>query len=166
MRLTWLRLLAVCLPFAAATACGSRDDTRRADVRIDAAAEPRDRGAAANQLPSYGNGARIVVLGDSLTAGLGLATEEAYPAVLQGYLDAKGLRYQVVNAGISGDTSAGGLSRLDWALEGDVRILIVALGGNDALRGLPVTQLRDNLTRIIERAQSRGVTVILAGMEA
>ena len=72
----------------------------------------------------------------------------------------------MINAGISGDTSAGGLARLDWALEGDVRILVVALGGNDALRGLPVSQLKDNLARIIKRAQASGVTVVLAGMEA
>src|SRR5439155_737157 len=72
----------------------------------------------------------------------------------------------VVNAGVSGDTSAGGLSRLDWALDGDVRVLIVALGGNDALRGLPVDQLKRNLAQIIERAQARGIAVVLAGMEA
>ena len=72
----------------------------------------------------------------------------------------------MVNAGISGDTSAGGLSRLDWALEGDVRVLVVALGANDGLRGLPVAQLRNNLARIIERAQARRITVVLAGMEA
>ena len=71
-----------------------------------------------------------------------------------------------MNAGVSGDTSAGGLSRLDWSLQGDVRILIVALGGNDALRALPVTQLSDNLAHIIEAAQERGIHVILAGMEA
>jgi acyl-CoA thioesterase-1 len=109
---------------------------------------------------------RIVVLGDSLTAGLGLAPHEAYPALLQQRLRQQGFDYRVVNAGISGDTSAGGLSRLDLALEGDVRILVVALGGNDALRGLPVTQLRDNLARIIERALARDVSVVLAGMEA
>ena len=109
---------------------------------------------------------RIVILGDSLTAGLGLRVEDAYPAVLQRRLDDQGLKYRVINAGISGDTSAGGLSRLDWALEGNVRVLIVALGGNDALRGLPVSQLKSNLSRIIERAQARGVTVVLAGMEA
>jgi acyl-CoA thioesterase-1 len=85
---------------------------------------------------------------------------------LQQRVDAAGLGYQVVNAGVSGDTSAGGLSRLDWALEGDVRILIVALGGNDALRALPVTELRRNLSTIIEQAQARGIRVILAGMEA
>jgi acyl-CoA thioesterase-1 len=112
------------------------------------------------------SGPRVVVLGDSLTAGLGLSADEAYPALLQQRLDAAGLKYHVVNAGVSGDTSAGGLSRLDWALDGDVRVLIVALGGNDALRGLPVEELRHNLSAIIERAQARGIAVILAGMEA
>jgi acyl-CoA thioesterase-1 len=67
---------------------------------------------------------------------------------------------------VSGDTSAGGLSRLDWALDGDVRVLVVALGGNDALRGLPTAELTRNLSTIIERAQGRGITVVLAGMEA
>src|SRR5438552_5434054 len=109
---------------------------------------------------------RIVALGDSITAGQGLPPDQAYPALLQKYVDADGLDYEVVNAGVSGDTSAGGLSRLDWALDGDVRFLIVALGGNDALRGLPVDQLKGNLAQIIERAQARGITVVLAGMEA
>jgi acyl-CoA thioesterase I len=109
---------------------------------------------------------RIVILGDSLTAGLGLAPAQAYPALLQRRLDAAGLKYEVVNAGVSGDTSAGGLRRIDWVLEGDVKILVVALGGNDALRGLPVEQLRDNLMTITDRAKARGIKVILAGMEA
>jgi acyl-CoA thioesterase I len=109
---------------------------------------------------------RIVILGDSLTAGLGLLPDEAYPAVIQDRIRAKGLKYQVVNAGNSGDTSAAGLARLDWALDGDVRVLVVALGGNDALRGLPITQLRSNLAQIIERAQKRRIVVVLAGMEA
>jgi len=109
---------------------------------------------------------RIVVLGDSLTAGLGLPSEQAYPSLLQQRLDANGFNYEVVNAGVSGDTSAGGLSRLEWALEGDVRVLIVALGGNDALRALPADELKQNLSRIIERAQARQITVMLAGMEA
>jgi len=106
------------------------------------------------------------VLGDSLTAGLGLKPQEAYPAVLQERVDAAGLHYAVVNAGVSGDTSAGGLSRLDWSLEGDVRVLVVALGGNDGLRGLQTGELEKNLAAIIERAQGRHVTVVLAGMEA
>ena len=107
-----------------------------------------------------------MVLGDSLTAGLGLKPEEAYPALLQQRVDAAGLDYAVVNAGVSGDTSAGGLSRLDWSLEGDVRVLIVALGGNDGLRGLEAGELKKNLATIIERAQGRHAAVVLAGMEA
>ena len=109
---------------------------------------------------------RIVALGDSITAGLGLPPDEAYPALLQKYVDSQGLSYEVVNAGVSGDTSAGGLSRLDWALDGEVRFLIVALGGNDALRALPPEELRQNLATIVERAQAKHITVVLAGMEA
>ncbi len=113
-----------------------------------------------------GEGPLLVVLGDSLTAGLGLDPEQAYPALLQQRLLAAGLGLRVVNAGVSGDTSAGGLSRLAWVLEGDVRLLIVALGGNDALRALPVQQLRRNLDQIIVHATSREIPIILAGMEA
>ena len=109
---------------------------------------------------------RIVVLGDSLTAGLGLSPGESYPTLLQQKLDAGGFHYDIVNAGVSGDTSAGGLSRLDWALDGDVRVLVVALGGNDALRALPADELKQNLSSIIERAQARHIRVLLAGMEA
>jgi acyl-CoA thioesterase-1 len=101
-----------------------------------------------------------------LTAGLGLPPTQAYPTLLQERINDEGFHYNIVNAGVSGDTSAGGLARLDWALDGDVRVLIVALGGNDALRGLPPTQLTQNLSRIIERAQAREIRVILAGMEA
>lgn len=109
---------------------------------------------------------RIVALGDSLTAGYGLVETESYPALLQEKIDEEGYRFEVVNAGVSGDTSAGGLRRLDWALEGDVRVLIVALGANDGLRGLSIAQMKENLSAIVERARARGVTVILAGMEA
>ena len=80
-----------------------------------------------------------MAFGDSLTAGLGLLEQEAYPALLQKKIDDAGYEFEVVNAGVSGDTSAGGLRRLDWALEGDVKVLIVAFGGNDGLRGLPVS---------------------------
>ena len=141
------------------SACSSPADTPPAAVRTappSAAAAPAPKAARP----------RIVVLGDSLTAGLGLPVDEAYPSLLQQRLDANGFNYEVVNAGVSGDTSAGGLSRLDWALEGDVRVLIVALGGNDALRALPAEELKQNLSRIIERAQARHITVLLAGMEA
>lgn len=107
-----------------------------------------------------------MVLGDSLTAGYGLLESQSYPVLLQRRIDADGYEFEVVNAGVSGDTSAGALRRLDWALEGDVRVLIVALGGNDGLRGLSINDMKQNLSRIIERAKERGLTVILAGMEA
>jgi acyl-CoA thioesterase-1 len=106
------------------------------------------------------------MLGDSLTAGLGLAVDEAYPALIERRLKKSGLAYEVINAGRSGDTSAGGLARLDWALDGDVKVLVVALGANDGLRGIPPSELGRNLAQIIERAQARGIEVILAGMEA
>jgi acyl-CoA thioesterase I len=108
----------------------------------------------------------IVAFGDSLTAGYGLSEEQSYTTLLQRKLDDKNYRYRVINAGVSGDTSAGGVRRIDWALEGNVKYLILELGGNDALRGQPVTVMKKNLAQIIERAQSRNVTVILAGMEA
>jgi acyl-CoA thioesterase-1 len=107
------------------------------------------------------------VLGDSLTAGYGLQdVGSSFPAQLQKRLDAEGLAFEVVNMGVSGDTSAGGLRRLDWALQGDVRVLVIALGGNDALRGLSPEDLERNLTGMVERAQERGVRVLLCGMEA
>ncbi|MGQ9898218.1 MAG: arylesterase [Acidobacteriota bacterium] len=109
---------------------------------------------------------RIVILGDSLTAGFGLPREASYPAVLQEKLKAAGMSYQIINAGISGDTSAGGVERLDWSLDGDVRIVIVALGANDGLRGLPLNEMEANLRTIIERSRARGAQVILAGLKA
>ena len=78
----------------------------------------------------------------------------------------EGYAYEVINAGVSGDTSAGGLSRLDWSLDGDVEVLVIELGANDGLRGLPVTQMKRNLDQIITRAKARDITVILTGMEA
>lgn len=109
----------------------------------------------------------VVALGDSLTAGYGMRADEAYPAFLQQKIDAKGLPFKVVNAGVSGDTTAGGRRRLGWAIDGqDVSVLIVALGGNDGLRGLPVKEMRDNLAAILDEAHTRGVRVLLTGMEA
>lgn len=109
---------------------------------------------------------RIVILGDSLTAGLGLPADQAYPALLQTRLDARNAGWQVVNAGVSGDTSAGGLRRLDWSLDGGAAIVVIALGGNDALRGLPAADLERNIDEAVQRAQAAGAQVILAGMEA
>lgn len=109
---------------------------------------------------------KIVAFGDSLTAGYGLSPAESYPALLQKRLEADGYKYEVVNAGVSGDVSAGGLRRIDWAMEGDVRVVILELGANDILRGQPMAQMKKNLSQIIERAKSRGAQVLLAGMEA
>ncbi len=109
----------------------------------------------------------IVAFGDSLTAGFGLSSDQSYTSLLQRKLDENGYRYRVVNAGVSGDTSAGGARRIDWALQsGNVKLLVLELGGNDGLRGLPVTEMKKNLEQVIQRAQAAGVTVILAGMEA
>jgi acyl-CoA thioesterase I len=160
-----LRGTAVVLAFVAAIwVAGCRGNTER--PAVTAVATERAPQQPAVMPPKAVERPRIVVLGDSLTAGLGLSSDQAYPALLQQRLDTNGFRYEVVNAGVSGDTSAGGLSRLDWALEGDVRLLVVALGGNDALRALPAEELRQNLSHIIERAQARHIAVVLAGMEA
>ena len=109
---------------------------------------------------------RIVALGDSLTSGRGIETAEAYPAVLQQRIDAGGYDYHVVNAGVSGDTTGRALRRYRDALDGDVKVLIVALGANDGLRGVAVEQLKSNLSVIIEEAQRRGISVVLVGMDA
>jgi len=172
--ISWLRPASVWLAVAltmSVAACGSRgDDREEAKTSASRASSPAPASPAAaassKPEPTSASRPRIVVLGDSLTAGLGIAARDAYPALLQQRIDASGLDFEVVNAGVSGDTSAGGLARLDWALQGDVRILIVALGGNDALRALPAEELTRNLSAIIEKAQSRGIGVLLAGMEA
>lgn len=106
----------------------------------------------------------IAVLGDSLTAGFGVAKDEAFPALLQARLQREGYDYRVVNAGVSGDTSAGGLRRVDWILKAKPDLVVVALGGNDGLRGQSPAALRDNLESIITRLRGAGAQVLLAGM--
>jgi len=109
----------------------------------------------------------IAFLGDSITAGLGLFSQEAYPAILEEMFQAEGYtEVNVTNAGISGDTTAGGLRRVHQAISGNAEILVVALGGNDALRGLTVAQTYDNLAGIVEEAQGASVDVLLVGMQA
>ena len=137
-------------------ACGNN----RRDAPLAPLAPPATDTTPAHSLP------KIVALGDSLTAGYGLSLHESYPSLLQEQLKRDGFEYEVVNAGVSGDTTAGGLRRLDWALEGDVRVVILELGANDILRGLPTTETRRNLSRIIERSRERGAQVLLAGMLA
>jgi acyl-CoA thioesterase-1 len=154
-----LRSLLVVLPLVGAACGGSNAPPSLAAVE-SAAAEPASNTLATAWRP------RIVFLGDSLTAGLGLPREQSVPSLIQARLDAEGYSYETVNAGVSGDTSAGGVRRLEWVLEGDVEILVVELGANDGLRGLPVAQMKRNLTEIVTRARERGIAVILTGMEA
>ena len=109
---------------------------------------------------------KIVALGDSLTSGHRLPADQAYPALLQEELDDAKLSFTVVNHGVSGDTTAGGVRRLDKALAENPQILIVELGANDGLRGVPVAQVRANLETIIVAAQKQGVAVLLCAMDA
>jgi acyl-CoA thioesterase I len=108
---------------------------------------------------------RIVAFGNSLTAGAGVPVTESYPSQLQRRLDESGYHYQVINAGVSGDTTAGGLRRVDWVLKSRPQIVILELGGNDGLRGLSLDQMYDNLDAIIQRLRAAGAQVILAGMK-
>jgi len=110
--------------------------------------------------------ARIVCFGDSLTSGHGIGAAAAYPAILQQKIRAAGLTCEVVNAGASRSTSSEALQRFDAALRGDVHVLVLALGANDGLRGVPVPQLEANLTRMIEAAQARRIAIVLCAMEA
>ncbi len=107
----------------------------------------------------------IVAFGDSLTAGHGVDVDESYPAQLQKRLNDLNYHYRVVNAGVSGDTTAGGLRRVSWVLKSNPDLVILELGGNDGLRGLSLEQTRNNLSEIIQRFQEAGVEIILAGMK-
>jgi acyl-CoA thioesterase-1 len=117
----------------------------------------------ASQAPAP-EGPLLVFLGDSLTAGYGLAEDEAFPALLGAQLRERGRPVRVVNAGVSGDTSAGGLRRLPWLLTQRPDVLVVALGANDGLRGLPVTLTEDNLRAIVSQARGAGARVLLLGL--
>lgn len=126
---------------------------------------PEPGSASGAELPaSSEDSLRVVFLGDSLTAGYGLAEDEAYPALLEAQLREAGHAVEVVNAGRSGDTSAGGLARIDWLLRQQPDLVVVALGGNDGLRGLPVDALESNLRGILERVQAAGSRALLVGM--
>lgn len=140
-----------------AAACGSSSASRENPATEQPAQMP----------PLVSDKPKIVAFGDSLTAGFGLTEKESYPYLLQEKIKADGYNYEVVNAGISGDTTLGGLERIEWSLEQDnVQILILALGGNDLLRGLSPRQMKENLAQIIEKAQAKNVKVLLCGMLA
>ncbi len=137
----------------------------RRNAPADAPAASAERPSAVQPTPEpRRDGPVILMLGDSLTAGHGLPVEQAFPSLIQERLRAAGYPHRVVNAGVSGDTSAGGLARLDWLLRQRVDILLLALGANDGLRAQDPAAMHANLARIIERAQAAGIRVLLAGM--
>jgi acyl-CoA thioesterase-1 len=142
-------------PYRAATCCAALVWLTLCAAQVQAQAP----------LPPVDDSAPVIVaLGDSLTAGYGLAPEESYPSLLQVRLKKAGYPHRVVNAGVSGDTSAGGLARLDWVMQQPVAVLIVCLGANDGLRGLAPEAMRANLDAIVSRGHRAGAAVILAGM--
>ena len=149
-------MLAVSL-FAVACDRGEQDQpaTARRPSTSPATHPPATRAASAP---------RVVFLGDSITAGLGLSADEAFPAVVAQLLEEQGVAIDAVNAGVSGDTTAGGLRRLDWLLRQSPDVLVVGLGGNDGLRGLDVNASRANLAQIVRKARGAGAKVLLLGM--
>ena len=160
---TGLRALAVAATLAllaAFAACERSGDSRPAPAASEPA--PAQTTTAAQAAPE--SVPVIVCLGDSITAGYGLREDQSYPALLQARLKALGLPHRVVNAGVSGDTSAGGLARMDWLLKQRIDVLLVALGGNDGLRGHLPEDMEKNLAAIIEKGQAAGAKVVLAGM--
>ena len=158
---SWVVVLAVL-----ATGCGSSPDggdTQPTAIVPDSAA-PSARAPKTTGVAS-GNAIRIVFLGDSLSAGYGLAEADAFPARVGRALREQGIDVDVVNAGVSGDTSAGGLSRIDWILRTEPDIVVVELGANDALRGQPPSNTEHNLRAIIARSRESGARVLLLGMD-
>lgn len=140
-------------------------------VSCNAFDDKAKNGSAANRplaMPQVaGDRPKIIAFGDSLTAGFGLSEKESYPYLLQEKLKADGYDYEVVNAGVSGDTSLGGLERSDWVLEQEnAKILILELGANDLLRGVPVERMKNNLDKIIRKAKAKNLKVLLCGMLA
>jgi acyl-CoA thioesterase-1 len=165
----WRKLatLSLALVIPIVVACGSQvsDDTADSARQVLPARVVAPRSAPAPTVPDPAAKApRVVFLGDSLTAGLGLDEAQAYPAVVERELRQEGVAVQVVNAGVSGDTSAGGLSRLPWLLGQRPDVVVVALGANDGLRALPVEETEKNLREIVRRSQAAGARVLLVGM--
>ena len=116
--------------------------------------------------PAMAHTPQILALGDSLTAGFGLPADESFPARLEAALTAKGIAAHVINGGVSGDTTAGGVARLDWALADKPDIVVLELGANDALRGVDPGETRANLEKMIERIKAAGAKILLVGMRA
>lgn len=153
---------------------GQRDDRRADSVAPMTPAKPlrtspQPPSGAFDRAPGQRNAASktpvILVLGDSIAAGAGITLEESFPSVLQNRLREAGFPHRVVNGGVSGDTTAGGLARLDWIFRQRIDWMIIELGGNDGLRGQSISAMKANLSAIIEKTKARGIPVILAGMQ-
>ena len=114
--------------------------------------------------PAAAQGPKVAFLGDSISAGLHLPSDQAFPAVLQRTLAARGKPFELLNAGVSGDTTAGGLRRVDWILKQKPALVVVELGANDGMRGMPVAEIEQNLRAIVERIREHGAAVLLLGM--
>lgn len=168
MKRNILALLALPLTLACAEPRAATD--RDTNANGAAANGPSATGAAARTAATAERAERGVVLflGTSLTAGYGVGVEQAYPAVIQAMIDSAGLPFRVSNAGLSGETSAGGLRRLDWSLQEPIDVLVLELGANDGLRGLDVGALRANLDSILTRTKRRypDAGLVVLGMEA
>ena len=154
-----------------AAACSVRDAA--CGTPQQQAAQQQPQGEAPTAITGGGGttpvttGTGIAFLGDSITAGYGLLANQSFPEKIKELFEADGFTdIEIINGGISGDTTAGGVRRVEQLLESNVKILVVALGGNDAIRGLTVAQTRDNLRQIVDIAQMHGVQVMLCGMEA
>ena len=160
-----LATLSLALLIPAAVACGPQvSDDSAASARHVLPARVTARPAASRPVTAVASAAKVVFLGDSLTAGLGLAEDQAYPALVERELRDEGTAVQVINAGVSGDTTAGGLSRLGWLLGQHPDVVVVALGANDGLRGLPLSEIETNLREIVRRSKAAGARVLLLGM--
>ena len=152
------------LLLAAGAACGGSKSKEAANANAQAPAAKATPPPGLEVEPAPRS--KIVALGDSITAGLGVFQVDAYPAQLQKLIDTDGYNVEVVNAGESGDTSASALRRTDFVLDPNVKILIVAVGGNDALRGLSPKATHDNVMSIVKKEQNKGIDVLITGMQA
>jgi len=155
MSKNWIAAIALTARSVSFTGCDRRAQSPIAPGAPATVAEPDPR-------PVEGT---LVFLGDSLTAGLGLSQEQAFPALIAARLRAAGHPWKVVNAGVSGDTTAGGVARLDWIYQHKVDVMFLCLGANDGLRGIPVAETERNLRAILDRAQREGTRVVLAGIQ-
>ncbi len=158
-RSRWLHFFLILWISVSLAACGSKP---RTEAPVDAR---RAGSAAAGPESTADSRSVIVALGDSLTAGRGVDPDSNYPSLLQSKIDEAGYHYRVVNAGVSGDTSAQGLNRLEAVRRLHAAVVIVELGANDGLRGMPVSETRKNLEEIVATLKKDGAKVVLAGME-